>query len=179
MMKKKILLLIICLFYFFNSTVHAETLNCQKNLSYQTKGTEVRKLQNQLNETINCNLTVDGVFGKKTSACVKKFQTKYNLTVDGVVGPKTCSKLNSLSASSTTNNKQNEIATTAKGSYFVTADKLNIHTSSNTNSKILGELKIGDKITPIMVIFNKSDLYYKIKYTKKMVIVMATLVENT
>lgn len=56
-----------------------------------SKGTYVEQLQ-----TILVNLgydlgskAVDGIFGKKTEAAVKKFQKANGLAVDGIVGPKT------------------------------------------------------------------------------------------
>lgn len=38
-------------------------------------------------------VTVDGIFGPKTNAAVRAFQTTRHLTVDGIVGPKTWSAL--------------------------------------------------------------------------------------
>jgi peptidoglycan hydrolase-like protein with peptidoglycan-binding domain len=38
---------------------------------------------------------VDGDFGTKTKAAVKKFQTDFGLSVDGIVGPKTWAMLGS------------------------------------------------------------------------------------
>jgi peptidoglycan hydrolase-like protein with peptidoglycan-binding domain len=67
-----------------------------------SKGDEVVKLQSCLNYIMNAGLTVDGVFGAKTLAAVKNFQSKYGLSVDGVVGPATISKMNALLANSTT-----------------------------------------------------------------------------
>ncbi|MCG5060448.1 MAG: peptidoglycan-binding protein [Limnoraphis sp. WC205] len=51
-------------------------------------GNSVRDLQTRLNN-IEANLVVDGVFGPKTVAAVKQFQSKFGLVADGIVGPKT------------------------------------------------------------------------------------------
>lgn len=57
------------------------------------KGSEVRKLQDNLNKVINAGLQVDGSYGQKTYDAVAAFQTKYGLTVDGCYGPKTAAKM--------------------------------------------------------------------------------------
>ncbi len=54
-----------------------------------SKGEDVKSLQIQLNSYGNYGLTADGIFGDKTLAAVKDFQSKNNLTVDGIVGQKT------------------------------------------------------------------------------------------
>ncbi|WNZ23866.1 peptidoglycan-binding protein [Leptolyngbya sp. NK1-12] len=63
-------------------------------------GNDVRLLQQRLNiiRTIPgltglAALTVDGNFGPRTAAGVRRFQTLFNLTVDGIVGPQTWSVL--------------------------------------------------------------------------------------
>lgn len=54
------------------------------------KGVDVKILQSRLNELkFNCG-TVDGEFGSKTLAAVKKFQAAKKLEADGIVGPDTC-----------------------------------------------------------------------------------------
>jgi N-acetylmuramoyl-L-alanine amidase len=51
------------------------------------KGEEVKELQKLL------DLKIDGDFGPKTEAAVKKYQEKNGLIIDGIVGSKTWSKL--------------------------------------------------------------------------------------
>jgi len=48
----------------------------------------------------NCG-AVDGIFGPKTEAAVKAFQSAYNLKVDGIVGPQTWGKIIELLESKT------------------------------------------------------------------------------
>ena len=61
-------------------------------ISYGQSGSKVKALQKALNALgYNCG-TVDGKFGNKTLAAVKKFQKAMGLTQDGKVGPKTKAK---------------------------------------------------------------------------------------
>ena len=57
---------------------------------------KTKAVQYALNQLMGAGLKVDGNFGSKTTAAVKKFQKKYGLTVDGRVGPKTAAKFNSM-----------------------------------------------------------------------------------
>lgn len=59
-----------------------------------SRGTEVRKLQEQLNKLGYNAGAVDGIFGSCTESAVKAFQRANGLAVDGIVGPKTQNKLN-------------------------------------------------------------------------------------
>lgn len=62
-------------------------------LKVGSRGEAVRVVQLRLNQLgFNCG-TVDGIFGSKTNAAVKAFQTKNGLVVDGIVGSKTIAKL--------------------------------------------------------------------------------------
>lgn len=64
-----------------------------RTLSQGSKGEDVKALQILLNGMgFNCG-TADGIFGAKTLAAVKKFQTKVGLGADGIVGILTWSKL--------------------------------------------------------------------------------------
>jgi peptidoglycan hydrolase-like protein with peptidoglycan-binding domain len=71
-------------------------------LSKGSTGNDVKRVQEMLNfaaqkttapgnagGTKLALLSVDGVFGSKTEARVKEFQTKTKIGVDGVVGPET------------------------------------------------------------------------------------------
>lgn len=49
-----------------------------------SRGSEVKQLQ-----TLLVYVAADGIFGAKTEAAVKAFQTAHNLTADGIVGPNT------------------------------------------------------------------------------------------
>lgn len=63
-----------------------------ETIKYGSAGETVKTLQSALNRA-GYNLTVDGVFGAKTTTAVKDFQSKNGLTADGIVGPKTWDKL--------------------------------------------------------------------------------------
>lgn len=79
-------------------------------LSLGDTGSKVIELQNKLNN-FKFKLAVDGEYGYRTYAAVKKFQEKVGIESDGVAGPDTFAKLDStavqapyLYASSTTAN---------------------------------------------------------------------------
>ena len=61
-------------------------------LYYGSRGDSVRQLQSTLNSK-GYSLDVDGVFGSKTLAAVRDYQSRNNLAVDGIVGTQTYGKL--------------------------------------------------------------------------------------
>lgn len=77
-------------------------------LRYGSSGSDVKKLQEELNKN-GYNLDVDGQFGSKTQSAVQSYQKSKGLTVDGIVGTNTWGALNGGSSkkSTTTQNKQN------------------------------------------------------------------------
>lgn len=96
---KKILiyLLIIGTIILNTENVSAKTtLNCTKTLRTGSKSEQVKILQKELNEVMNCNLKVDGKFGSATKSCILAFQKNNSLLQDAIVGKKTCTKLNTL-----------------------------------------------------------------------------------
>lgn len=80
-----------------------------------SSGSQVKVLQNLLNGN-GANLEVDGVYGPKTEAAVKDYQTKNGLTVDGMVGPETSGSLTGGSSAGSTGNKGNAGSTGSTGS---------------------------------------------------------------
>jgi peptidoglycan hydrolase-like protein with peptidoglycan-binding domain len=65
----------------------------QPTIAPGSTGTAVRRLQRALRRTPNLAIAVDGIFGPKTEAAVKDFQSGANLTPDGIVGPLTWNAL--------------------------------------------------------------------------------------
>jgi len=62
-------------------------------LSYGSTGSEVVTVQTELAQLGYDVGTVDGIFGSKTLAAVKSFQSTHNLVADGIVGPLTSQTL--------------------------------------------------------------------------------------
>lgn len=58
-----------------------------------SRGTEVRNIQTRLKNWGYLDGKVDGIYGAKTEAAVKKFQRKHGLTPDGIAGPATLAKI--------------------------------------------------------------------------------------
>jgi peptidoglycan hydrolase-like protein with peptidoglycan-binding domain len=58
------------------------------NIRQGSVGQPVRSLQYLLNARGAC-LAVDGIFGPRTNAAVRTFQSTHGLVVDGIVGPQT------------------------------------------------------------------------------------------
>ena len=71
------------------------------NLSYGSKGSEVKKLQEELNKQ-GYKLDVDGIYGNKTQAAVRDYQKKSGLAVDGIAGSATMGSFNKVAQSQAT-----------------------------------------------------------------------------
>ena len=69
----------------------------KKQIGYGSQGSEVTELQKLLNSS-GYNLKEDGIYGDKTMAAVKDYQTKNNLSVDGIVGDNTWGALTGSNA---------------------------------------------------------------------------------
>ncbi len=78
---------------FERSAINARTLK------YLYKGADVKLVQTLLNSAIDAKLDIDGSYGPKTRAAVKKYQKKKKLTADGVCGGETWASLTVSEAS--------------------------------------------------------------------------------
>ena len=74
---------------------------------YGSSGNEVVQIQKKLKNWGYYTGTVDGIYGSKTVAAVKKFQSKNGLTVDGIAGPKTLRAMGIAGTSNANNSTSN------------------------------------------------------------------------
>ena len=112
------------------------------------KGPAVKALQNLLNQW-GANLNVDGIFGAKTEAAVKDFQSTHKLTADGVVGPKTRAILDPLGLIGEARSAPSEEAVSPNDAENFIAEKL---LASGLNSYgvagVIGNLKAESGLNP-------------------------------
>lgn len=90
--------LVLCLIL---SAVGGAALGDQ-TLSKGSRGGEVKELQQRLSKLGYQLGKIDGVYGDKTTAAVKRFQKNRGLKADGVAGPKTIKELKRLTGENTT-----------------------------------------------------------------------------
>ena len=87
-------ILVFSIFLFFLAFIIGNLSQYSIALSkYGSSGSEVKQIQQKLKNWGYYNGTVDGIYGSKTVAAVKKFQQKNGLTADGIAGTKTLQAL--------------------------------------------------------------------------------------
>ena len=153
----KTLILTIILFL-FTVTVNAETLNCKYVYRNGSVGENVKILQKMLNEKENCELVIDGIFGRKTKECVKKYQKNNDLLVDGIVGKNTC---NSLNQKNKDEKPKDENIVNKK--YIVNAN-VNFRQGPSTSYNTYGVLS---PKTEVLVLEYTNSSWYKVQYDNK------------
>ena len=72
-----------------------------------SRGTEVRNIQSRLSKWGYNPGAVDGIYGAKTEAAVKRFQRNNGLTPDGIAGPATLAKIGLPTVSSSSSYQSN------------------------------------------------------------------------
>ena len=99
------IILVFSIFLFYNFTLrNNESVALSK---YGSSGNEVTQIQTKLKRWGYYNGSIDGIYGSKTVAAVKYFQSKNGLTVDGIAGPKTLAAMGIFSSSSGTSGTNN------------------------------------------------------------------------
>ncbi|MEE3344198.1 MAG: L,D-transpeptidase family protein [Bacilli bacterium] len=154
MLKRKALFILLIIIFSIQN-VNAESLSCQSTLRRGNTGSNVKALQRKLNEKMDCSLEVDGVFGKKTYACVVRYQNKNKLTVDGIVGKQTCNSLNNNKSS----NQKDEGENLTDGKYLIVIKNTNIYASQSTSSNTIKQASFGQ----IYSYVSNTSNWYKVK----------------
>lgn len=77
-------------------------------------GSAVSQIQTKLKQQGFYNGDVDGVYGSRTEAAVRKYQARYGLKVDGMAGPQTLSYLGISSSGSASSSNSSEVALLAR-----------------------------------------------------------------
>lgn len=93
--------------YLFTDLFRPDGREAEAGTAYSlgSTGQTVRQIQTVLKNRGYYTGKVDGIFGKLTTAAVKRFQSDYGLKVDGIVGPVT---LKALGISSSTSGSSDE-----------------------------------------------------------------------
>lgn len=89
-MKKKVVSLLLAFVMIFTI---AQPAMAYAQVGMNSRGNDVKVLQNMLNTVDNAKLVPDGIFGTRTKNAVVKFQRNNGLAADGICGPKTWEKL--------------------------------------------------------------------------------------
>ncbi len=96
---KKVFAILMCFMMFLSYPMEIFALSKRGS-----RGTEVRNIQQRLKNWGYNVGAVDGVYGAKTEAAVKKFQRNNGLTPDGIAGPATLAKIGLPSGSNSSYN---------------------------------------------------------------------------
>jgi len=118
-------------------TAPSAVLDSTQKLRWGSRGGAVQDLQSALNDH-GAGLAVDGVFGKRTHAAVKSYQSSNGLQVDGVVGPKTRASLNGGGGVSTGGTAAPASSSSSSGSAIVNAARSAIGTPYSWGGSSLG-----------------------------------------
>ena len=93
------IILVTTIFILYN--VFFRVTDVQALSKYGSKGSEVTQIQTKLKRWGYYSGAIDGIYGSKTLAAVKWFQSKNGLTVDGIAGTKTLQAMGIYSSSTT------------------------------------------------------------------------------
>ena len=136
------------------------TTNSSVEISLNATGAAVKKIQEML-QSLGYNITADGIFGLKTCAAVRDFQSKNQLTADGIIGPKTLAVLEKATSNSNSSYKVK-----------ITANLLNVRLDAGITSPVVGRVKKGTIYTILQTKDNWGKIdnpsgWISLEYTEK------------
>ena len=102
--RKRIIMMLIIFFtfsLFISYNIFFRNNELEALSKYGSRGSEVTQIQTKLKRWGYYNGNIDGIYGSKTQAAVRYFQSKNGLTVDGIAGAKT---LAAMGISNSSNN---------------------------------------------------------------------------
>lgn len=102
------------------------------NLTYGSSGEDVKKLQTALNNS-GYGLAVDGIYGAKTQAAVRDYQSKNGLSVDGIAGTQTQGKLYGTAGAGASTEPSKEVPKAPDFSYDPATDEAYQNALKNLN----------------------------------------------
>ena len=114
--RKRIIMMLIIFFtfsLFISYNIFFRNNELEALSKYGSRGSEVTQIQTKLKRWGYYNGNIDGIYGSKTQAAVRYFQSKNGLTVDGIAGAKTLAAMgisnssNNSGSGSTTSNDLN------------------------------------------------------------------------
>lgn len=79
-----------------STTTNGKPAVAKPTIKNGTKGDQAKLLQQDLNYVIGAGLSTDGVFGPKSVAALKNFQSRNKLTADGIYGKDSYNKMKSI-----------------------------------------------------------------------------------
>ena len=95
---------VLAIFIVYNVFFRNESMALSR---YGSTGSEVTQIQTKLKRWGYYNGAIDGIYGSKTVAAVRSFQSKNGLTVDGIAGPKTLQAMGIYTSSSSSGSANN------------------------------------------------------------------------
>lgn len=102
------------------------------NLTYGSSGEDVKKLQTALNNS-GYGLAVDGIYGAKTQAAVRDYQSKNGLSADGIAGAQTQGKLYGTAGAGASTEPSKEVPKAPDFSYDPATDEAYQNALKNLN----------------------------------------------
>lgn len=135
--------------------------DCSKIVDKNSGKTIIKQMQNRLNEVMNCSLEVDGIYGKNTSACIRKFQIEYDLDDTGKMNTTTCEKLTSKTV---VENKEKTLSVTSNSIIIKDEDNIaKIMLKASDDSKVLKTTFLGEIYTYTNTTKVNGITWYKVK----------------